>query len=54
MTDISHWFKNVPQFTRFWLTATLGVSIIGRFGMIPPRYLPLYYEPFVHGLQVSA
>lgn len=41
MTDVSQWYKNIPQFTRFWLSATVGISIIARFGILPPHYLIL-------------
>lgn len=45
MTDIGDWFQTVPFFTRYWLAGTLGLSILGRFGLISPYYLILLYEP---------
>lgn len=45
MTDIGDWFNTVPFFTRYWLAGTVGLSVIGRFGLINPYYLFLLAEP---------
>lgn len=44
MTDISDWYKNIPQFTRYWLSATLGISLLGRFGILQGQWLVLVFE----------
>lgn len=45
MTDFADWFNTVPLFTRYWLAGTVGLSILGRFGLLNPYYLILMYEP---------
>lgn len=40
-SDVSTWYKSVPQFTRYWLTATLGFSVGAKLGIIPAAYLYL-------------
>lgn len=44
MTDISDWYKNIPQFTRYWLSATLGISLLSRFGLLQGQWLVLVFE----------
>lgn len=42
MTDFSTWYNGVPRFTRYWLTATLALSLIARMGLIDAQYLVLF------------
>lgn len=41
MSEFSTWYKQVPQFTRYWLTATLGFSVLAKLGIIPAGLLYL-------------
>lgn len=41
MSDVSTWYKQVPQFTRYWLTATVGFSVLAKLGIIPAGLLCL-------------
>jgi len=41
MSDFSTWYKQIPQFTRYWLTATVGFSVLGKLGIIPVQFLYL-------------
>ncbi|XP_018916461.1 derlin-1 [Bemisia tabaci] len=52
MSDISQWFQNLPTFTRHWLGLTVGISLIGRFGLLKPQYLILLHEPLINGFEI--
>lgn len=41
MTDISVWYKNLPVFTKYWLTLTAGFSLLARFGILQGHWLHL-------------
>lgn len=41
MSDFSTWYKQVPQFTRYWLSATVGFSVLAKIGIIPAGLLYL-------------
>lgn len=45
MSDIGDWYRNVPFFTKYWMTATVGFTLLGRFGFLRPQNLVLLYEP---------
>ncbi|XP_018327162.1 derlin-1 [Agrilus planipennis] len=45
MSDFGDWYKNVPVFTKYWLTLTVGFTLLGRFGFVQPYHLLLLYEP---------
>lgn len=51
-SDIQTWYKQVPIFTRMWLTGTVGISLLARFGILPPQYLILQSVPLFQKLQV--
>lgn len=44
MTDVSVWYKNLPIFTKYWLSLTIGISLLSRFGLIPGEWL--YLAPY--------
>lgn len=52
MSDFNDWFKSLPQFTKWWLTLTLSFSLLGRFGILRPEHLILWYEA-LKNFQVS-
>lgn len=52
MADLTDWVKSLPFFTKWWLTLTLGFSLLGRFHILHPYYLVLLYEP-IKKFQVS-
>ncbi|XP_036328803.1 derlin-1-like [Rhagoletis pomonella] len=35
MTDPGQWYKQLPRFTRYWLTATVVLSLLTRFDILP-------------------
>jgi len=45
MSDFSMWYSGVPFFTKYWMTATVGLTLIGRMGLINPMHLILLLEP---------
>jgi hypothetical protein len=53
MSEFSTWYKSVPQFTRYWLTATVGVSVLAKIGIIPPALLYLDSTLVFQKFQVS-
>ncbi|XP_028176885.1 derlin-1 [Ostrinia nubilalis] len=52
MSEFKDWYRNVPFFTRTWLTLTIVFSLIGRFGLVNPYYLLLDFYPFVFECQI--
>jgi len=52
MADVGDWFKSLPMFTRYWFGGTVAVSLLGRFGLLPPQLLVLVYELFVNKFQI--
>lgn len=45
MSDLSNWFRSVPLFTRYWFALTVAFTLLGRFKILNPYYLVLFYEP---------
>ncbi|XP_044263855.1 derlin-1 [Tribolium madens] len=45
MSDFGDWYRNVPIFTRYWLSSTVGLTLLGRFGILKPHNLVLFLEP---------
>lgn len=41
MSDFSTWYNSIPRFTRYWLTATVGISVGAKLGLLPAAYLYL-------------
>jgi Derlin-1 len=41
MSDFSTWYNSIPRFTRYWLTATVAISIGAQMKIIPVYYLYL-------------
>lgn len=52
MSDIQTWYKQVPIFTRLWLTGTVGISLLARFGILPAQYLILQQYPLFKQFQL--
>ncbi|XP_045505338.1 derlin-1 [Colias croceus] len=52
MSEFKDWYNSVPLFTRYWLTCTIALSLIGRFGLFNYYYFVLDYYPFIHQLQI--
>lgn len=53
MTDVSVWYKNLPIFTKYWLSLTAGISLLARFGILFGEWL--YLAPYLvyYKFQVS-
>lgn len=54
MTDISVWYKNIPVFTKYWLSLTAGFSLLARFGVLQGHWLHLSPYFITHKFQVSS
>jgi len=52
MTDVSVWFKSLPFFTKYWLTLTVGISLVARFGLISNFWLFLDSEFVIYKFQI--
>ncbi|BET00338.1 Der1-like family [Nesidiocoris tenuis] len=52
MSDFSTWFKSIPFVTRHWLAFTVGLTLIGKFGIVGGQHLILWYEPFINQFQI--
>ncbi|XP_030556809.1 derlin-1 [Drosophila novamexicana] len=50
--DAGTWYKSLPRFTRYWLTATVGLSLLCRFGLLPMEYTYLSRELVLTRLQL--
>lgn len=45
MSDIGDWYRNVPFFTKYWMTGSVIFTVLARFGILKPISLILLYEP---------
>jgi len=52
MSEVGDWFKNLPFNTRYWFGGTIAFSLLGRFGLLNPRWLVLLWEPLFHSFQI--
>ena len=48
MGDLGQWFQSLPPMTRYWFGGTIAFSLLGRFGLLNPRWLVLVYEYVFH------
>lgn len=53
MSDISDWYRNIPKFTKYWLSATVGLSLLARMNIIPGGWLWLVPELVIKKFQVN-
>lgn len=44
MTDIADWYKQLPRFTKYWLSLTVGISLLAKIGILPDYYLVLFWD----------
>ncbi|XP_023236174.1 derlin-1-like isoform X1 [Centruroides sculpturatus] len=52
MSDIGDWFRSLPLFTRYWFGLSIFFPILGRLGLLNPRYLILEFNSFIYNLQL--
>ncbi|XP_008554108.1 derlin-1 [Microplitis demolitor] len=52
MSDFRDWINSLPIFTRYWLLSTIGLSLVGRFGLISPEWLILHYDSLIHKFEI--
>lgn len=52
MTDIADWYKQLPRFTKYWLSLTIGISLLAKIGILPDYYLVLFWDFVWRKLQV--
>ena len=50
--DIQDWFKSLPFFTRYWFGGTVLFTLLGKFGILPPAWLVLLWEPLWHRFHI--
>lgn len=53
MSEFKDWWNSVPFFTRYWLSFTIGLSLLGRFGLLNMYYLMLDFPSIFYSFQVS-
>lgn len=53
MAEFSTWYNTIPKFTRYWLTATVGISLGAKLGIVPTYYLFLESSLVLQKFQVS-
>jgi len=52
MAEVADWFNSLPLFTRTWFGGTVGLSLAGRFGIIPMQWLILNYVRLFHHFEI--
>ncbi|XP_063369840.1 derlin-1-like [Cydia amplana] len=52
MTEFSEFYYGIPFFTRYWLSATVVISILAKFGFFNPFNLILLWSPFYSQFQI--
>jgi len=52
MGDAAAWFNTLPYFTRYWFGGTMGLSLLGRMGIIPARLLILTADQFLNKFEI--
>ncbi|XP_013138262.1 PREDICTED: derlin-1 [Papilio polytes] len=52
MSEFKDWYYSVPFFTRYWLSFTIILSLVGRFGIINYYNLVLDFYPFINQFQI--
>lgn len=52
MSEFKDWFNSVPFFTRYWLSLTIGLSLLGRFGLLNMYHLMLDFPSIFYSFQV--
>lgn len=52
MSDIETWYKTLPAFTRYYLTAAVLCTALVSFGVLNPGYLYFDWTSFFKGLEV--
>lgn len=50
--DLSDAYYSIPRLTRYWFTATIVLSLIGRFGLIDALNLILSWKKFYYDLEL--
>ncbi|XP_063387859.1 derlin-1-like [Cydia fagiglandana] len=48
MTEFRDWYYGIPFFTRYWLSLTVGLSILAKFNLLDFRYLILDIGAFIN------
>lgn len=52
MSEFKDWYNSVPYFTRYWLTFTIVLSLIGRFGIINQYMFFLDLHSFLYKFHI--
>ncbi|KOB69379.1 Uncharacterized protein OBRU01_12816 [Operophtera brumata] len=52
MSEFKDWWNGVPFFTRYWLSLTIGLSLLGRFGLLNMYYLMLDFPSIFYSFQI--
>ena len=51
--DIGEWYRNIPQMSRYWFTASVVFPLLGKLGIVSAVYMILHFEMTVYHFQVS-
>uniref|UniRef100_A0AC35TTV8 Derlin n=1 Tax=Rhabditophanes sp. KR3021 TaxID=114890 RepID=A0AC35TTV8_9BILA len=46
MADLNEWYNSVPQITRAWMTGSIVLPLLGRFGLLSTQYMFLSWDLF--------
>ncbi|ELU14793.1 hypothetical protein CAPTEDRAFT_179997 [Capitella teleta] len=49
--DIGDWYRNIPQISRYWFTASVVFPLLGKLGILSIFYMVLHFEMTVYGFQ---
>ncbi len=52
MSDIETWYKTLPPFTRYYLSAAVLCTALVSFGVLNPAVLYFEWDFFFRGMQV--
>jgi len=50
--DIGDWYRGIPQITKYWFTGSVVVPLMGRMGLLNPRWMILDFSSFIYSFQV--
>jgi len=50
--EIESFLKNIPPFTKYYLTGSLILAAVITFGIVPGQYISLDFEKVIFRLQV--
>lgn len=52
-SDLTDWYKSIPEMTRYWFTGCTVLPLLGRLGIFSPYTMLLDWNLFFSKFQVS-